>query len=390
VTRLVPAVLCAFGLLTGCLTGCKDKDDERKPAAPAAEKKKDADDDGPGVTVPKEAQLRAGIKVEALTAHALAPEFIAYGRLEEDPSSSFEVRAPVAGTLREAKGRPWPSVGQSLQDEASVGLIEPRLTLTDQLGLKTQLATARADLNASLAAVAAAQTVYDRARVLNADNKNISDRAFQEAGAKLTAEQSHEAGARALIQALESPPASVPVAAVRGGDVFAVLAQPGESVEPGTPLVRLARFDHLLARVDFPIGERVPATGATARIFPAGFEGQAPLTGQRIAVSSASDPHAQGVSLLYRLSGTLPGLRPGAAVSAHFTLPGTTGQGVSIPPNAVVQQDGRSWIYLQVKDDRFARRPALGRFAPGDRVVVTGAQTLLSEELKSQNEADTN
>ena len=57
---------------------------------------------------------------------------------------------------------------------------------------------------------------------------------------------------------------------------------------------------------------------------------------------------------------------------------------------------------MQVSDERFDRRPVpLDRpagngyvvtrgFAAGDKVVVTGAQTLLSEEFKSSNEADSN
>ncbi len=380
------------------LGACRNNDDAPKPLTTATAEKKNADD-GPGVTVKPDAQKRAGIRVEVLAAHELQPESIAYGRLEEDPSSSFIVRAPFAGVLAQSGTHDWPSLGQSIPDGTNFGRIEPRLTVTDQIGLKTQLATARADLNASIASVAAAQAAYDRARVLNADNKNISDRALQDSAAKLASEKAREAGARTLIQVLESSLAAAgtsdarPIIAIRGGEVVEVTAQPGESVEQGAAIVRLARFDRMIARIDLPVGEHFPAGATTARIVPVGFETQPPLQAQRIGPAAATDPHAQGVSMLFRLSRTLPGLRPGAAVAARFTLPGTAGTGITLPPGAIVQQDGRAWVYVQTGDDRFSRRPisselpGLG-FHAGDRVVVAGAQSLLSEEFKSQNDPD--
>ena len=174
------------------LTGCgKSSDNAAKPAAAETAKQQDSDDDGPGVTVKKDAQARAGIKVQELSAHAVQRELIAYGVLEEDPGEAFIVRAAFSGVLRTSAGQVWPSLGQTLAPGTALARIEPRLALTDRIGLNTQLATAHADLNASIAAADAAQTAYDRARALNADDKNISDKALQEAAAKLAAEKAH-------------------------------------------------------------------------------------------------------------------------------------------------------------------------------------------------------
>jgi hypothetical protein len=75
-------------------------------------------------------------------------------------------------------------------------------------------------------------------------------------------------------------------------------------------------------------------------------------------------------------------------------------QGVLIPRSAIVEQGGKSWVYIETSDERFTRRAvpldlslphgfvAANGFSPGDRVVVVGAQSLLSEEFKSENEAD--
>jgi hypothetical protein len=66
-----------------------------------------------------------------------------------------------------------------------------------------------------------------------------------------------------------------------------------------------------------------------------------------------------------------------------------------VPRSAVVRQSGRAWIYVQIANEQFARRNvnleepvAEGwfsrSFSPGDHIVTIGAQTLLSEEFKSQ------
>jgi hypothetical protein len=69
---------------------------------------------------------------------------------------------------------------------------------------------------------------------------------------------------------------------------------------------------------------------------------------------------------------------------------------VLVPDRAVVQWDGLAWAYLQREPGHYVRvrvptdHPASGGWiagaplAPGDTVVVTGAQELLSEEFRAR------
>ena len=80
----------------------------------------------------------------------------------------------------------------------------------------------------------------------------------------------------------------------------------------------------------------------------------------------------------------------------HVWLPGTgyTGTGIGIPDEAIVWYAGKAWAYVQLDEETFSRRslPESQRtgsgwlvndnFATGDQIVVSGAQTLLSEEFK--------
>ena len=90
----------------------------------------------------------------------------------------------------------------------------------------------------------------------------------------------------------------------------------------------------------------------------------------------------------------------GATVTGFLKLSGEAKAGVTVPRSAVVRSNGATWVYLQTGDDTFERvEVALdhplddGWFvAKGlkaeTKVVVVGAQQLLSEELKGQGGGD--
>ncbi len=66
-----------------------------------------------------------------------------------------------------------------------------------------------------------------------------------------------------------------------------------------------------------------------------------------------------------------------------------------VPRDAVVRTEGKGWVYVATGDDHFTRKEiALDRatengwfvtngVAAGDKLVITGAQSLLSEETES-------
>ena len=286
-----------------------------------------------------------------------------------------------------------------MADRTLVGSIEPRLAPADRITLGDRLSSARADAASGRAALAAAEAALNRARTLNADDKNVSDRAVQEAEARVAAERARVTGADRSIGLIESSltsmnGAAAPLELDRGGQVVEALVHPGESVEAGQPIMRVARFDRLLARVDVPAGDIVAGGVAAAGIVPLGYENR-PVRGERVALAAAVDPKTQGQAFLFRVPDPSFTLRPGLSVTAYLETPGAPRKGVVIPRAAVVRQSGKTWVYVRTAADQFARREvnledptAEGWFSrslsPGDRVATTGAQTLLSEEFKSQ------
>ncbi len=353
----------------------------------------------PVVSLDDEIQDKMGVKSEVIRAVTERPHVVAYGVLEEDTAGSFILRAPLAGTIQGSAGKAWPAPGDTLADGLNIGQIEPRLAPADRVNLNDRLASAQADVESIRPGLAAAQTALARTRTLNADDKNVSDRALQEAEARVATEQAKLNGAQQSVRLLTAALAStrdaaVPLELTRGGVVVEVLAHPGEAAESGQPLLRLARFDKLLARVDVPAGEAVAPGITTASIVPLGNNAR-PLTGERINFAAAIDPKTQGQPFLFRITDSSNSLRPGLSVTAWLETPGTARTGAVVPRAAVLWQGGKSWVYVQTDKEKFARREVVledpattGWFTrslkPDDKVVTRGAQMLLSEEFKSQ------
>lgn len=150
----------------------------------------------------------------------------------------------------------------------------------------------------------------------------------------------------------------------------------------------------VLVRVDIPAGERLSRAPTAARLQTLS-EGP-PVQAELVGKVPRLDPQTQAQSLLFRVR--RPGaneLHPGAAVTAWVRESGEPVRGVVVPRAAILRYQGVAWVYVQTEAHQFVRRRArLDRpledgwlvtdgVAPGDRVVVKGAQTIFSEELNA-------
>lgn len=400
---LLSATVFIASMTAGCKRESEEGDRVKKPADPAVVNR--TAEGETTIRMNQAVQQRIGLQTAVVEQSYLEPQLIAYGRLEEDPSRTFTLRSPVAGTLQVTRGGSWPSVGQMITTGSIIGTVLPRIAPTDRVNLITQLANARSETDSAAAGVEAARTAYERARLLNADAKNVSDRVVEEARSKLETELARLEAARANVRTIENslqsggPASSIPLVSPSEGTVVENMAQPGESVEAGTPLLRTSRLDRLVARIDLPVGEALPVGAVTARIVPAGLEHEI-LIADRFAPASVTDPKAPGQAFLFRMRESRFGLRPGLAVTAYIPTAPSKRSGVTVPTSAVVRLSGKAYVYVQNASEQFIRKEirtdtpvASGYFvanqlAPGARLVVTGAQTLLSEEFKPESVAE--
>jgi len=267
-------------------------------------------------------QTRMGLQTAPLAAVSLRPEIKAYGRVL-DP-------APLGALI-------------------------------------TELAGAQNALQAST-------REFERLKTLNAQNQNASARALETAEAAMRKDRIllDSIGPRLLL-----------------GWGKAVASQP----DLPAFFRALAVQEAALIRVDLPLGTSLaapPTRGRLAAIalpddlHEAQFLGPAP--------SADAQMQAQGFLFLQK---TNP-LPPGAAVVAWLTVPGESQSGVVVPRESLLRHEGGVFVYLQTGDDTFVRKEVVLErpldtgwlvregLQAQDKVVVVGAQELLSEEFKGQ------
>ena len=144
-----------------------------------------------------------------------------------------------------------------------------------------------------------------------------------------------------------------------------------------------------LARVELPATARSGAAPQAVRLYRQNGEeaGSARVLGAALSADSA----AAGQAYLALVSTNAAGLVPGSFLVAAIET-GTRESGVVLPREAVLRHAGLGWVYVEAPAGVFTRRAVPldcphpdGWLAPGpwtQPVVVSGAQSLLSEELK--------
>jgi len=238
--------------------------------------------------------------------------------------------------------------------------------------LVTEGATARAALQAST-------KEYERVKTLFEQNQNASAKAFETAEAAMNKD-------RVAAESVQ----------------LRLLAGWGKEIAPRQDLPAfvssLAARQAALIRADLPLGDQPKTRPVDGRVAPVGMP-ESVIEAQVLGLAPTTDPQTQTEG--YLLLAKAASLAPGAALVAYLAVPGPARSGVIVPREAVLRHEGGTYVYLQ-KDDAFQRQAVIlerplgnGWFSPvvagnpsslqpQEKVVVVGAQQLLSEELKGQ------
>ena len=256
------------------------------------------------------------------------------------------------------------------------GTVVDLLPLID---LGTRYASAVSDAKTARAAAAASEAEYNRNRALYADNQNVSLKAMEAAHAIYSADQ-----------------AKVEVALMNARNLQAAARQQfGEplgrwGLDPNSPqFQRFRDRQDVLLRITLPQDEH----GAPPSAIYVTADSNQRVPASLVSPSPQTDPNIQGRAYLYRAA--VP-LASGTRIVAYLPDSHASMSGVWIPGSALVWYGGQPWAYVQSDNDHFQRRavaqqsPSDGGFfvtqgfMHGERVVVSGAQLLLSEESRGQ------
>lgn len=248
--------------------------------------------------------------------------------------------------------------------------------------LKSQLALAESVLPNH-------QLQYQRYKQLNDDDKNVSDKALQEAQLLVINDQTHIKTTQAQLKALND------TIVAQWGQPLATLVTQHPS--PG-PLHDLLMQKKVLVQVSFPLNFKAPEGNSSILITPIQDE-ITPIRADYVSQSIQTDISNIGKTYFY--SAPADYLRVGMRVNVVPAQASSSLKGVLVPNQAIAWHGGMAWIYVKTKPDTFLRKPVASdieldngwfdnSLTPGTEVVIRGAQLLLSEEFKFQikNEND--
>jgi hypothetical protein len=329
---------------------------------------------------------------------ALVVEGFLEGRKEAQQEAEREepIKPPLRVTLPE-RGEPVITLDAEAQEAIGLKLEAlPAAKYQDQVRaygtvldlaalttLNTNYVAAVSQLNTARARLAASQPAFARAQALYA--KNIGN---------LVQVQTTEAAVIADRAAVEAAESQVRTLRATGLQEWGPVI--GNSMVSGGGLVmRLIERTEFLLQITLPPGvvmEEVPPEASV----------EVGDRAQRVAVryispATRADPRIQGVTYFYAAfanTGVLPGMNVRA-----FLASGPPVEGVIVPQQAIVWWAGRAWVYRRLSDTTFSRHPIptdmpaekghgyvvpATTFAPGEAIVVTAAQLLLSEEFRAQ------
>lgn len=332
---LLLAAAVVGGLIFAFLEGRKERTAEAEREAPVAAPSRVTAEQGNAVLTFDEAAQRAnGLKLQ-----------------------------PLARVVRSAEAQ---GTGVVLQVQSLVDL------RTGYNNAETQLAKAQASL-------ASTRAEYERLSKLNQNGKTASDKELEAARAAWQGDEATVRGAQDTLGLAKA----------------AVIQRWGTGISDWL-LADSPEFERLLAHEDLLIQVTPPPGGPVAAppevlIQPPGGK---MVSARFIAPLPQVDPRLQQPAWLY-LVGAQPDLIQGMNVTALLPS-GAPRAGVLVPTAAVVWWQGRAWSYVEQTPGKFTRREvpvsnALPEgwfvtegYKSGEKVAVSGAQMLLSEEFRSQ------
>ena len=246
----------------------------------------------------------------------------------------------------------------------------------------TPIVTLDGELAGATAALAASRAEYERTQSLLKSGEGMSRKIVETAEAQFRADEIKADGLRRKAQ-------------IEWGATVSGL----DAVKRREFAEQLASGESALVRVELLAGDAVAAMPEAARLVLFGHEDE-PMPAATIAPAMDADAKTQAQGFLLRVDKPRFALRPGMAVAAWLALAEQPRQGFAVPRSAILRHDGRTWVFIQAEEERFVRKAvaliapledAKGWFVSGggaiqadDLLVVTGAQALLSEELKAQ------
>ena len=247
---------------------------------------------------------------------------------------------------------------------------------------ESELTMAEENLHASVA-------VYERLRVLHKERANVSLQQVENARLRMAEDRARTVAARQNVQNIRSETLQ------EWGNELTTWALGSESVDKNES----SYFDRLLEKQevlilvtlapDLVISEDTSFIYVNTRP-----DRSTARKAYLISPAAYTNPIVQGVTYYFRTAAE--NMRIGMRLTAWVVLSDEVETGIDVPLSSVIWYGGQPWVYVQVDDDLYSRRPVSEYretdygwfikdvFSQDEKIVIRGGQLLLSEELRWQ------
>ncbi len=349
-------ILAMVFILTACGKNNADAEWEHHHDVPSGEAEYKSE-----ITLSEEAAQMFGVEIEEVRPGGFHEVIPVSGQIIDSPTNTWMVSAPTNGIVHYA-------TDLGLGAEVRPGSLIARISSQGLTGGNVN-EVARVEVEAARKELERLEPLYNE-RIISAQSYNEAKANYEKAQAAYSASA-----------------ASGIVTSPKAGVVTQVLASEGQNVEVGAPLAVISDARQLTLRADLP--EKYYSVAhqiSTATVqFPHCNETHAlsALNGKRTTNATATGEHL-GYMPIYFTFDNDGHVMPGSFVKVN--LLGSVREGViSVPIEAVTEQQGKFFVYRQIDEDCYEKLPVeLGQsdgmrvevkqgLAPGQKIVVKGA-----------------
>ncbi len=359
---------------------------------------------GAPIVVPVETQILMGIKTDLVRQETLPKRLKALGRTRIRPELEAVVSSPIEGRIVGTDDYAPPKLGERVKKGQIIALIDQTISAPDAIGLTIERTKIETELRQAETDLALAQKEYTRvsklANVLPDKEIWRAESALASAREKLGGFKNQgKVYATSMDQSRfqSKNPKRVAMLAPLDGIITEMHATLGEYIRPEKELYHIIDLSEVLVEAQvFENAIALVSHVTSAKVIVEAYPDET-FTGELVSIGTAIDPQTRTLKVLFSVPN--PAQKLVAEMFADvFIETGESSAGLTLPKNAVINQDGQSVVYVKVSGEQFVARPVVATerfkdrvkltpesvtsFKEGDRVVVQGMYQIRTSATK--------
>jgi cobalt-zinc-cadmium efflux system membrane fusion protein len=384
--------------LSALLMACESEAEREREAGRQVQVKTVVAPDGSIHLTPEQAQAN-GIQTTAVIEQDVAPTITAIGRIRARLGAESQVFSPFPGRVV-ADPAKLPQIGNLVSQGELLAEVEQILTAAEAVQFSVSSIQLQGAIDQAENEVRLARTELERSKslyeggVISLKQWQVAEFNLQQAQARLESARRAKAEYEA-VQAQSSRPRRVALRSPIFGVVVAADLTPGQQINTAKSLFTIADLTKVWVEAQVFETDLAPIRQARpAQILTRAYPNEV-FTGHLVTIGHVVDPTNRTVTVIFEVANPQQKLKLGMFAEARIPT-GKTQRALVIPAQAVLQEEGRSIIYVETEPGVYRPREitidrregelviVTSGVKVGEKVVTVGAQVLRSEASKGQ------